>query len=251
MLSGKDIERCMKKTLLDKLLVRPPRIVITPYDPCCLGSNSYDLHLDPTLKVYKATIPTGMKPAIDYKKYLETPEKLRMWLWFESANYYENYINHPENYDPINPNFHLNPFEHQETIEIQIPNTGLMLSQRFGYIGSTVEYTETHGKLFPYIDGKSSIGRNFMLIHQTAGRGDSGFCGNWTLEITITSNIVVYPGMRIGQIYYDKTSRTPTQYNEIPTSHYHNQSGPTPASPIIVDPFIRDYLAQQGAQRGK
>lgn len=228
-----------------------PQIVIEPYDRICLGTNSYDLHLAPLLRVYKNTIPKGMNPTIDYKKYLETPEKLRMRLLFTNYIYYVVYSLRRKKYDYRNPDFLINPFEQQDTIDIKIPETGLILSPQFLYLGETIEYTETHGNLFPQIDGKSSVGRNGISIHQTAGRGDSGFCGHWTLEITVQHATLILPGMRIGQIYFEESYGSTEQYGDVPTSHYQNQSGPTPASPIIVDPFIQEYLAQQGAQRGK
>ena len=46
----------------------------------------------------------------------------------------------------------------------------------------TEEYTETHAHV-PFLEGKSSTGRLGIDIHATAGKGDVGFCGNWTLEI--------------------------------------------------------------------
>ena len=61
-LTGPEILRKMSENKNSK-----QDIVIEPFDLRCLGSNSYDLHLADTLRVYKHTIPQGMKPAIDYK----------------------------------------------------------------------------------------------------------------------------------------------------------------------------------------
>jgi dCTP deaminase len=33
------------------------------------------------------------------------------------------------------------------------------------------------------IEGRSSIGRLGLFVHVTAGFGDVGFCGYWTLEM--------------------------------------------------------------------
>ena len=41
-----------------------------------------------------------------------------------------------------------------------------------------------------------------MEIHVTAGFGDNGFEGTWTLEIVCTNPTRVYPRMPIGRIYY-------------------------------------------------
>ncbi|MBQ5700441.1 MAG: hypothetical protein IIV74_04070 [Alphaproteobacteria bacterium] len=214
-----------------------PDIIIEPFDLRCLGSNSYDLHLADTLRVYKHTIPMGMKPAIEYNgsRFLHSMED-----WFVDKESYDLYRKHPEHYDIRNPIRLIDPTcaKHHETIDIKIPETGLILSPEIGYLGTTVEYTETRN-LFPYIDGKSSVGRNFILNHHTAGRGDDGFCGEWTLEIRVLYPTVVYPNMRIGQIYYEKFSGNRMPYDKNPASHYNGQRGPTAAAVIPIDNFIQ------------
>ena len=219
-----------------------PNIIIKPFDERCLGSNSYDLHLSPIFKVYKNTIPSGMRPYIPY----EPGKKYSMSDWFyDPAKYYsikQELKN--EIYDFRNPKYLIDPTQKNETTEFEIPETGAILNPQFGYLASTVEYTETYN-LFPYIDGKSSLGRNFILNHHTAGRGDDGFCGTWTLEIRVLYPTVVYPYMRIGQIYYDEFRGNRKQYNESPASHYNRQSGPTPAAPVPIDLFIKDLAERQ------
>jgi dCTP deaminase len=54
----------------------------------------------------------------------------------------------------------------------------------------------------PFLEGKSSTGRLGIDIHATAGKGDVGFCGNWTLEISVKQPVKVYKGMPIGQLIY-------------------------------------------------
>jgi dCTP deaminase len=219
-----------------------PNIIIEPFDERCLGSNSYDLHLSPVFKVYKDTIPDGMKPYIVYnprQKY-----SMRSWFYKSAQDAFLKYKNGDPEYDFRNPKFLINPIKEKETIEFEIPETGAILNPMFGYLASTVEYTETYN-LFPYIDGKSSLGRNFILNHHTAGRGDDGFCGNWTLEIRVLHPTVVFPYMRIGQIYYDEFRGEQRQYNQNPSSHYNNQHGPTPAAPVPVDLFIKELAEKQ------
>ena len=209
-----------------------PDIVIAPFDEKCLGSNSYDLHLGDLLKVYKHTIPVGMRPIIEY----HGGRKYSMRDWFKSYNDYLNYHKNPELFDIRNPQYLLDPCDAQshETVDIKIPTNGVILSPLVGYLGHTVEYTETYN-LFPYIDGKSSVGRNFILNHHTAGRGDDGFCGQWTLEIRVLHPTVVYPNMRIGQIYYEQFVGERKPYNENASSHYNGQMGPTPAAVIPIE----------------
>ena len=227
-LTGPEIE----KRMISSSANTQPDIVIMPYNPECLGSNSYDLHLDKQLKVYKNTLPTGMKPAIAYNK----DKKYSMRDWFDDPWAYEDYCLRPENYDIRNPRFLLNPCDTKthETVDVIIPESGLILNPCIGYLGATTEYTETRN-LFPYIDGKSSIGRNFILNHHTAGRGDDGFCGQWTLEIKVLYPTVVFPNMRIGQIYYETFIGDRKPYDKNPSSHYNGQRGPTPAAVVSIE----------------
>lgn len=78
---------------------------------------------------------------------------------------------------------------------------GMVLYPNIFYLGTTFEYTETHSHI-PFLEGKSSTGRLGISIHETAGKGDIGFCGHWTLEITVQIPVRVYYKMPIGQIIY-------------------------------------------------
>jgi dCTP deaminase len=78
---------------------------------------------------------------------------------------------------------------------------GWILKPGIGYLMHTRE--RVHTKDFvPVLDGKSSIGRLFLTIHVTAGYGDPGFDGQFTLEVKATHPIRVFPGMKIGQIRF-------------------------------------------------
>ena len=91
--------------------------------------------------------------------------------------------------------------KHNKIYYQNIPIDGYVLRPGVLYLGSTVEYTETHN-LVPFLEGKSSLGRLGISIHETAGKGDAGFCGHWTLEITCVKDIKIYPGMPIAQLIY-------------------------------------------------
>ncbi|WP_321370598.1 dCTP deaminase [uncultured Desulfuromusa sp.] len=89
-----------------------------------------------------------------------------------------------------------NPYQ-----KIQIPKEGLVLEPNRLYLGRTVEFTETKG-LVPMLEGRSSVGRLGLFVHVTAGFGDVGFKGYWTLEIFCVQPIRIYSGVEICQIYY-------------------------------------------------
>jgi dCTP deaminase len=82
-----------------------------------------------------------------------------------------------------------------------IPESGLVLEPNRLYLGRTVEHTETHN-LVPMIEGRSSIGRLGLFVHVTAGFGDVGFRGYWTLEMFAVQPVRIYPGVQICQIFY-------------------------------------------------
>lgn len=84
---------------------------------------------------------------------------------------------------------------------IQIPPEGLVLNPQQLYLGRTAERTETRN-LVPMIEGRSSIGRLGLFVHVTAGFGDVGFCGYWTLEMFSVQSIRIYSGVPICQIFY-------------------------------------------------
>jgi dCTP deaminase len=85
--------------------------------------------------------------------------------------------------------------------KITIPEEGLILEPGKLYLGRTLEYTATENYV-PMLEGRSSIGRLGLFIHVTAGFGDVGFKGYWTLEIFCVQPIKIYAGVEICQIYY-------------------------------------------------
>ena len=90
---------------------------------------------------------------------------------------------------------------HNQIDHFEIPQEGFVLEPQINYLGSTIEYTESH-KAVPFLEGKSSVGRLGMDIHATAGKGDVGFCNHWTLEISVKQPVRVYEGMPVGQLIY-------------------------------------------------
>ena len=94
---------------------------------------------------------------------------------------------------------------------ITIPPEGLVLTPQQLYLGRTVERTETHD-LVPMIEGRSSIGRLGLFVHVTAGFGDVGFQGYWTLEMFAVQPVRIYPGVPICQIFYHQIAGDFTAY---------------------------------------
>jgi dCTP deaminase len=62
------------------------------------------------------------------------------------------------------------------------------------------------------LEGRSSVGRLGIYIHITAGFGDVGFSGFWTLEIQCIQPVRIYPMVEICQIYYHTISEDYVTY---------------------------------------
>jgi dCTP deaminase len=88
-----------------------------------------------------------------------------------------------------------------EAEPLTIPEEGLLLETGKLYLGRTLEYTKTD-KYVPMLEGRSSVGRLGLFVHVTAGFGDVGFSGFWTLEMFCIQPIRIYAGVQICQIYY-------------------------------------------------
>ena len=92
------------------------------------------------------------------------------------------------------------------TQTFQIPESGHVLQPGILYLARTMEYTKTD-KFVPMLEGRSSVGRLGISVHSTAGFGDIGFCGYWTLEISCVQPVRIYSGVEICQIYYHTVGR--------------------------------------------
>ncbi len=104
---------------------------------------------------------------------------------------------------------------------LTIPPDGLLLEPQTLYLGRTVEHTETDG-FVPMLEGRSSIGRLGLFVHITAGFGDVGFKGFWTLEIFCVQPIRIYAGVQICQIFYHTIEG---EYDRYSSGKYQNNKG--------------------------
>ncbi|NFL83733.1 dCTP deaminase [Clostridium botulinum] len=112
-----------------------------------------------------------------------------------------------------------------ETEKLIIPEEGLLLEPGKLYLGRTNEFTQTN-KYVPMLEGRSSTGRLGLFIHVTAGFGDIGFAGYWTLEIFCVQPIRIYPNTEICQIYYHNIDGEYDLYN---SGKYQNNNGIQPS----------------------
>lgn len=137
-------------------------IIISPFNKDNLGTNSYDVTLSPKLSRYTSK-------CLDVRK-------------------------------------------NNKCEILTIPEFGMLLEPNTLYLGQTNE-TATSNKYVPMYDGRSSMGRLGIFSHITAGFGDIGFGYNplnsdecyyptWTLEIVVIHETIIYPNIRIGQVFF-------------------------------------------------
>lgn len=108
---------------------------------------------------------------------------------------------------------------------LTIPESGLVLEPDKLYLGRTNEFTQTD-RFVPMLEGRSSVGRLGLFIHVTAGFGDVGFAGYWTLEIFCVQPIRIYPNVEICQIYYHDIHG---DYEPYQSGKYQNNTGIQPS----------------------
>jgi len=178
-------------------------IKIEPYNPDYLGSNSYDCTLGKVLAVYLNGLTLEVFQII---------AGLRPYCSKTMREYHEQCRKNPLDAAAPNP-----------IVYFPIPENGITLYDQVFYLGASAEYTETHAHV-PFIEGKSSTGRLSIDIHATAGKGDVGFCGYWTLEISVKQPVRVYKGMPIGQlIYFPVDGEVETKYDAKKNAKYAGQ----------------------------
>ncbi len=98
-------------------------------------------------------------------------------------------------------------------------------------LGCTAEWVEVPRDMVARVEGKSSWGRRFILVHSTAGFIDPGFKGQITLElVNLSKEPQVLPvGQPICQISFatlDQEAQRPYGHPGL-GSHYQGQTGAT------------------------
>jgi dCTP deaminase len=111
--------------------------------------------------------------------------------------------------------------KYNQCTKIIVPPEGYVLQPHTLYLARTIEYTKTLDTV-PMLEGRSSIGRLGLFIHITAGFGDVGFAGFWTLEMFCVQPIRVYAGVEICQIFYHTIEGT---YDLYASNKYQNNQG--------------------------
>ena len=96
-------------------------------------------------------------------------------------------------------------------------------------LGRTLEYIKLPDFYVARVEGKSSLARIGVTIHQTGGWIDSGFSGTITLEINNVNvrPVKLYANMPICQLAIFLTNPPRVPYNKKQTAKYNEQIEPT------------------------
>lgn len=174
-------------------------IKIEPFEPTQLNAASYDVTLGEEVAVYDGWVETYEDPRT--QSYRRGPPDGRHFM--------------PQH-------FVLDVKQEPKVLKFKMdPEAGWVLKPGIGYLMHTRERVHARGYV-PVLDGKSSIGRLFVTIHVTAGYGDPGFDGQFTLEVKVTHPIRIFPGMRIGQIrFHTVDGEIENPYNQV--GHYRGE----------------------------
>ncbi len=92
-------------------------------------------------------------------------------------------------------------------------------------LAETMEVIGLPDNIVASIEGKSSIARLGIELHQTGGWIDAGFSGSITLEMCNVNQrpVRMYAGMAIGQLVFYTTERAACPYNSKGDAKYMNQ----------------------------
>lgn len=188
-------------------------ITLRPFDPSRLGPNSYDVTLAPTLGAYPGGIARTIARCLP-ARFARRHWRLAWWVG-KLVSLVRG--------DLIDP-------KEAQTLELwTIPPEGQVLYPGELYLASTAEWTATDATLLSAVDGKSSLGRLGLGVHVTAGRGDAGFRGPFTLEITVVRPMVVYATMPVAQLTYHRLEgEVARPYGARGGSKYQDQGGGAP-----------------------
>ena len=175
-------------------------IEITPFEPKHLNPASIDLTLGPYVLMYN-----GQDKDRDFSESYGRPLK------YETNRYVP-----------------LDCRKKMCTDRLRLHEDGEWLYPGHLYLMHTNERIKTL-KYSPHLDGKSSIGRLGIVIHLTAGYGDPGFDGQYTLEVTVVHQTKVYPGMRFCQMRFHTLVGAVEDYSA--RGHYTGKlaEGPVPS----------------------
>lgn len=98
------------------------------------------------------------------------------------------------------------------SLSFKMDSSGWMVKPGILYLMHTAEVLNSN-VFVTQLNGKSSLARLGIIIHFTAGYGDVGFKGQYTLEVSGIHPVRIYPGMKVAQAVFYTTDGPVTEYS--------------------------------------
>lgn len=121
----------------------------------------------------------------------------------------------------------IDPYDRQSVTNDteEITSDDIILNPGQFILAETFEVLSLPDNIVASIEGKSSIARLGIELHQTGGWIDAGFSGSITLEMCNVNQrpVRVHAGMTIGQLVFYTTERADCPYNRKKDAKYQNQ----------------------------
>jgi dCTP deaminase len=185
-------------------------IEVDPFVEAHVNPNSLDLTLGTRLAVYDRVVEAR----------LSTGDQLPGSM-FRTRQGFDTFGGHPRH------GAYLDMSREEGVVHFDIGERGFLLLPGIMYLAHTAERVCAK-KDVPVLDGKSSIGRLGIKVHLTAGYGDIGFDGQYTLEVEVTHPVLVFAGVRFCQIRFHTVCGELDSYQ----SHKSNYVGELARGPV-------------------
>lgn len=167
-LTGPEIRRQIQSGIIE----------IDPYDENRVQPNSVDLTLGRVVRVYTGVTGIDMESGEPFNNSAAVSSHIRS-----------------------HSNILLDTRRKNSTIEMAMDESGWVVMPGVLYLMHTAERIHTK-KFVTQLNGKSSLARLGIVVHLTAAYGDTGFNGQYTLEVTSIHPVKLYPGMAIAQAVF-------------------------------------------------
>lgn len=167
-------------------------ITVSPYDKSRVQPNSIDLTLGTGVCVYSDVVE-------GYDDYV-----MKTFSSYEKSKSVR-----PARHRHIDLDVKLdNPVD-----RFEMDCSGWILQPGLLYLMHVVE--ELHAPDYVMtLDGKSSLARLGIIVHFTAGHAETGFQGQYTLEVSAMHAVRIYPGMPIAQVIFTTIEGEREDYKE-------------------------------------